>query len=182
MKKFRFLGIDDSFKEYRAYIAGAVVEGNSYLEGVLVDSIDVDGLDATDKIIRMVKRSKFREQIHCIFLSGITFGGFNVADIEEISERLQTPVVVVTRKKPDFKAIMDALRNVSHSELRKRIIEKAGDVHQHREIFFQFKGCSYDSAVEFITSSTLKGNIPECLRIAHMIASAIVHGESRGRV
>ncbi len=182
MKSWRFAGFDDSFKGDECYIVGAVVEGNSYLEGVMVDKIEVDGLDSTSKIVSMIKKSKFRRQIKVIFLDGVTFGGFNVADIAEISSSLDIPVIAVTRKKPDFESIYRALENVSDSEIRKRIMEKAGEIRAHGDIFFQFSGCGAEDAVRMIDASTLKGNMPECLRVAHMIATAIVHGESRGKV
>ena len=182
MKSWRFAGFDDSFKEDECYIIGAVFQGNSYLEGVMADRIEVDGLDSTAKIISMVRRSKFRNQIRAIFLDGITFGGFNVADIAEISESVNIPVIAVTRKKPDFESIYRALENVPEPEIRKSIIGRSGKIHSHGDVFFQFSGCDAETAVEMIGASTLKGNMPECLRVAHMIATAIVHGESRGKV
>ncbi len=182
MKSWRFVGFDDSFKGDECFIVGAVVEGKNYLEGVIVDRIEVDGLDSTSKIVSMLRKSKFRNQIRAIFLDGITFGGFNVADITEISRSLSTPLIVVMRKKPDFESIYRALENLPDFELRKKIIERAGDVHSYGSVFFQFSGCDRQSAIEMINASILKGNIPECLRMAHLIATAVVHGESKGRV
>ncbi len=182
MKSWRFAGFDDSFKGDECYIVGTVFEGSRYLEGVMVDRIEIDGLDSTSRIISMVRRSKFRKQIRAIFLDGVTFGGFNVADIAEISRSLSVPVIAVTRRRPDFESIFRALENVPDYELRKTIIEKAGEIHAHRGVFFQFSGCDIEAVVEMIDASTLKGNMPECLRVAHIIATAIVHGESRGKV
>ncbi len=182
MKSWRFVGFDDSFKGEECFIVGAVVEGKNYLEGVITGRIKVDGLDSTSKIISMLKRSKFRNQIKAIFLDGITFGGFNMADISEISESLSIPVIVVMRKKPDFESIYRALENLPDFEIRKEIVQSAGEVHSYGDIFFQFTGCEMDEAVEMIEASILKGKIPECLRMAHLIATGIVHGESRGKV
>lgn len=181
MRQFRFLGIDDSFSGDRGILVGVVTAGNCYVEGVMVDDLPVDGLDATERIIRMVKRSKFREQIRCIFLSGITFGGFNLADVGEISETLSIPVVVVMRKAPNFKSIERALRNLDGYAERMAILRKAGEIHEAGDIYIQFSGCSYEDAESFLKGSILRGNIPECLRLAHLIASAVIHGESRGR-
>ncbi|WP_456370538.1 endonuclease dU [Geoglobus sp.] len=181
MKQARFLGIDDSFSGKRCVIAGVVTEGSCYVEGVMVESIAVDGMDVTDKIVRMVSRSKFREQIRCIFLGGITFGGFNVADIEIISDGLSTPVVVVMRKRPDLDSIKRALQNLEMGDERLSTIEKAGEIREAGGIFIQFTGCDYGQAVSFLKSATLKGYIPECLRLAHIVASAVIHGENRGR-
>ncbi len=182
MKSWRFIGFDDSFKGDECYIVGAVVEGKSYLEGVMVDRIEVDGLDSTSRIVSMLRRSKFKNQIKAVFLDGVTFGGFNVADIAEINSSLNIPVIAVTRKKPDFESIYRALENLSDAELRKGIIKKAGEVHTYRDVYFQFSGCDMKNAVEMINVSILKGNMPECLRIAHIIATAIIHGESKGKV
>ncbi|AKG91763.1 hypothetical protein GAH_00909 [Geoglobus ahangari] len=182
MKQLRFLGIDDSFSGERAIVAGVVTEGNCYVEGVMVEEITVDGLDVTEKIVGMVRRSKFREQVRCIFLNGVTFGGFNVADIEVISSSLSVPVIAVMRKRPDFLAIQDALKNVGDAERRMEVIRKAGEVHEVDGVFIQFKGCGYEEAASLLKSATLKGNVPECLRLAHLVASAVIHGESRGRV
>lgn len=181
MKQLRFLGFDDSFSGERGVLVGVVTAGNCYVEGVMVDDLPVDGLDATERIIRMVNKSKFREQIRCIFLSGITYGGFNLADVSEISETLTIPVVVVMRKAPDFESIERALRNLENYAERMEILRNAGEVHEVGDVFVQFSGCTLSEAESFLKASVLKGNIPECLRIAHMIASAIIHGENRGR-
>ena len=180
MKEWRFVGFDDSFKGDRCYMVGCIT-ASTYVEGFMVDSIEVDGMDATHKIVSMVRRSKFREQLKCIFLSGLTFGGFNIADINEINRRTGIPVVVVMRKMPNFQDIERALMNVENYEERIRTIQKAGEIHSLNELFVQLAGCNEDEARLFLKASTLKGKMPEPLRIAHMVASAIVHGESRGR-
>ncbi len=180
MKEWRFVGFDDSFKGDRCYIVGCIT-ASTYIEGFMVDSIEVDGMDATRKIISMVERSKFREQLKCIFLSGVTFGGFNIADISEINRRTGIPVVVVMRKMPNFKDIERALMNVGEYEERIRRMRRAGKVYSLNEVYVQLAGCSVDEARVFLRGSTLKGKLPEPLRISHMVASAIVHGESKGR-
>ena len=70
MKKWRFVGFDDSFKKNFGCIVGCVTAG-TLVEGFMYAEIEVDGLDVTDKIVTLIKRSKFKEQIRCIFLSGI---------------------------------------------------------------------------------------------------------------
>ena len=180
MKEWRFVGFDDSFKDERCYIVGCIT-ASTYIEGFMVDSIEVDGMDVTSRIISMVRRSKFREQLRCIFLSGVTFGGFNIADIREINRRTGIPVVVVMRKMPSFQDIERALMNVGEYERRIQTLRKAGEIHHLNGLYVQLAGCSADEARAFLKGSTLKGKMPEPLRIAHMVASAIVHGESRGR-
>ena len=180
MKEWRFVGFDDSFKENFGCIVGCVTAG-TYVEGFMYSEIEIDGLDVTDKIVTLIRKSKFRDQIKCIFLSGITFGGFNVADIRQIFDRVKIPVVVVMRKKPNFDEIFNALKNVSDAELRREIMVSAGNVFELENVFVQLSGCDLKEVETFIQASRLKGNLPECLRIAHMVASAIVHGESKGK-
>ncbi len=181
LKVWRFLGIDDSFRGKDCVIVGCVTQGNAYVDGFMVGRISVDGLDSTQVIVKMVSKSKFRRQIKCIFLNGITFGGFNIADIHEIYEKLNIPVVVVMRRMPDFDAIFDALKNFEDGDVRKEMIEKAGKVYKAANLFIQISGCSLDEALEFLKKSKLKGNVPEALRLAHLVASSIIHGESKGR-
>jgi len=184
MKQWRFVAFDDGFagfKSEKACIVGCITAG-TYVEGFLFDSIEVDGLDATSKITSLVLKSKFRNQLKCIFLSGITFAGFNMADVHEIYEKTGIPVVVVMRKIPNLDEIARALKNVSDAERRMEILKKAGKVHKISEgLYVQTAGCDVDEAKTFIEASVAKGNIPEALRIAHLAASAIIYGESKKR-
>ncbi len=184
MRQWRFVAFDDGFagfKSENACIVGCITAG-TYVEGFLFDSIEVDGLDVTSKIISLVLKSKFRNQLKCIFLSGITFGGFNMADIQEIYEKTGIPVVVIMRKIPNFDEISKALKNVSETERRIEILNKAGNIYKISEgLYVQTAGCSVEEAKLFIKASIVKGNIPEALRIAHLVASAIIYGESKKR-
>ncbi len=180
MKVWRFVGFDDSFGGGVAYIVGCVTAG-SYVEGFLIDKIEIDGFDVTDKIIELVNSSKFKIQLKCIFLDGITFAGFNIADIGEIYRRTGIPVVAVMRRMPNFEEINKALRNLDKFEERLKLIEKAGEIHEAEGLFVQINGCGIDEAKTFIRASRFKGKIPEALRIAHLVASALIHGESKRR-
>ncbi len=190
MKKWRFVGFDDSFKVSgsisevkgdKAVIIGCVTAG-TIPEGFIFDRIEIDGMDSTEKIEAMLRKSKFWGQIRCIFLSGLTFGGFNTVDISKINERTGIPVVVVMRRYPDFKSIEKALKNVSDKEMRWRAIKRAGKVIKLENVYIQIRGCSVEEAETFLRLSTREGHIPEPLRLAHMVATAIIHGESKGKV
>ena len=184
MKQWRFVAFDDGFAGFnseKACIVGCITAG-TYVESFLFDIIEIDGLDVTQKIASLVLKSKFRNQLRCIFLSGITFAGFNIADIHEIHRKTEIPVVVVMRKQPNLNEMLNALKNVSDREKRAEILKKAGKVHKISEgLYVQTAGCSVDEARLFVKASVVKGNIPEALRIAHLVASAIIYGESKKR-
>jgi len=181
MKKWRFLGIDDSFDGSKCCIVGCVT-CDGYIEGFMYSEIAIDGLDATYRIVKMISRSKFRDQIKCMFLPGITFGGFNVVNIREIYETTGIPVIVVMRKMPDMNEFLSAIENVSDSEIRKRIVAEAGEIYKIETVYVQIAGLNIRDAKMYLRAGTVKGNIPEAIRVAHLAASAIIHGESRGKV
>jgi len=180
MKKWRFLGIDDSFDDRRCCIVGCVT-CDGYVEGFMYEEIEVDGLNATEKVVKMVKKSKFRDQLRCIFLPGLTFGGFNVVDIQKVYDETATPVVVVMRRMPDMKEFMSAIENLSDADVRKSIVQRAGEIYRTKTLYIQFAGTSFEEAGNYLRAATIKGNMPESVRIAHLVASAIIHGESKGK-
>ena len=180
MKLWRVVGFDDSFKDDLAYIVGCVT-CKDYVEGFLIDRIEVDGWDVSEKITDLVSNSKFYKQIKCVLLSGITFAGFNVADLEFIHESLGIPVVVVLERYPDFEKIEKALRNLEGFERRMELVRKAGEVKKVGKVLVQLKGCDLDFAERILKLTIRKGKTPEPLRIAHLVASALIHRESRRR-
>src|SRR5438093_9661879 len=111
--KSRFLGIDDApfhFSDESVPVVGVVIQAPSYIEGVLTTIAEVDGHDATDRIAAMVAGSRYRAGLAMILIDGTAVGGFNVIDVDSLHEKVDRPVVTVTRRKPDLAAIETALR------------------------------------------------------------------------
>jgi endonuclease V-like protein UPF0215 family len=127
--EIRILGIDDSaLLNEKVMIVGTVFRGGDWIDGVLRSEITRDGLDATGVIVRMIKNSRHYGQLRIIMLDGVTYGGFNVVDIEELYRETGLPVIVVMRSYPDFEKIRSALRHFSDGEERWGIIKKAGEI------------------------------------------------------
>ena len=161
-------------------VAGAVFAGLR-LDGVLVGRIKRDGWDAWEQIERLVSNSKFKEHTQMIMLQGIALGGFNVVDVFSLHESLQLPIMVISRKEPDMAAIKRALYTHIHGGQEKwLIIKKLGPMEPVGKIHIQRVGLSRDQAAELIHRFSVHSLIPEPIRIAHLIAGAIGHGESRG--
>jgi len=186
-REIRILGIDDmpfSFGEEKVDIVGVVMRGGIYLEGVLKTTIEVDGKDATEKIIEMVERSKHKEQLKLIMIDGVALGGFNVIDGEKIYLETSLPVITITRKKPDMQKIKEALRkHFDDWEKRLKIIEKGGikEIKLNYPVYIKHFGIDEKDAVDAIKISIIRGAIPEPIRVAHLIATGIKKGESTGR-
>ena len=181
-KEIRIIGIDDGpfipRGKGNAVIVGVIYRGNDLLEGVVQDSVTVDGSDATKKIIDLIRFSKFYEALKIVMLYGITVGGFNVIDPCQLYEELKLPVIIIIEKKPDLKSIKKALSYVEKGEEKWEIIKKNSDFkkyqfenHEH-PIYFSSIGIE-DDDVRFIIKFSIKtGRIPEPIRVAHIIASS----------
>jgi len=184
-KEIRILGIDDSnfTREDRdVLVVGALLRGGYWIDGVLSTHVQRDGLDATEKIINMILKTRYKD-LRAIMLKGVTIAGFNLIDIEKLNQDTGLPVVVVMRKMPDIDSIEKALTNLDYLEKRVEIIRKAGEIYkgtvqEKSDIFFQFKGIEEGDARELIRISSMHSNIPEPLRVAHIIATGVVRGES----
>jgi endonuclease V-like protein UPF0215 family len=187
-QQIRLLGIDDSpftFTDKYAKIIGVVMRGGSYLECVLKNQVSIDGDDATCVCKDIIKKTRHRKQLKAMLLDGISLGGFNVVDIDNIFKSTNLPVITVTRDKPDFEKIEKALvKNFIDWEKRLKII-KNGDIYEvktsHNPIYVKCSGIDIEEAKEIIKISTIRGVIPEPIRVAHLIASGIVRGESYGK-
>ncbi len=183
--QIRILGIDDSaLINEKVMIIGAFFRGGGQLDGVLKSEITKDGMDATKAITGMVRNSKYYSQIRVIMLDGVTYAGFNPVDIKKIFEETNIPVIVFMRSCPDFEKIRLALEHLPGKEVRWEIISRAGKIYkiaQENPVYIQLCGIDKESAVEIVRMASTHGNIPEPLRVAHLIATGIVLGESTGK-
>lgn len=184
----RILGIDDSpfsFGAGTALVVGAVMRTPSYLEGVMRTEVDVDGCDSTQKIVDMVSGSRYRDQIKTILIDGIALAGFNIIDVEQLHYELKIPVLTVTRDRPDMRSIRNALKKhfVDWRErytLVTRLPLKRIET-EHKPLWASGLGLEWSEFEEIVGASTVRGAVPEPLRVAHLIATAMTIGESHGR-
>ena len=51
----------------------------------------------------------------------------------------------------------------------------------YNPIFVKYVGLSIEETKEIIKISTIRGVVPEPIRVAHLIASGITRGESHGK-
>ena len=183
-KEIRVIGIDDAPHKFKSkgniLIIGTIFRGGSSLDGVLSTKASIDGNNATAKIIEMINKSRFKSQLQCIFLDGIAVGGFNIIDIKELSKKTKLPVIVIIRKKPDIARIKKILTRIKKKS-KIKLLEKAGPVVPAGKIYIQLTGLSIEKANEILKISCTRSHIPEAIRLAHIIASGITYGESRGK-
>ncbi len=186
--KSRFLGIDDApfrFSDEFVPVVGVVMQAPSYIEGVLTTLAEVDGHDATERIAEMIRGSRYREGLHMIFVDGTAVGGFNIVDVDALHEAAGVPIVTITRRKPNMAAIETALkRRFVDWEERLRFIRRHGVEAmptKHTPLYVTYVGATRNDVREALALTTVRGALPEPIRVAHLIAAAIIKGESSGR-
>jgi endonuclease V-like protein UPF0215 family len=187
-EEIRILGVDDgpfTKKDKEVIVIGVIFRGGEFIDGLLRTYVSVDGLDATEKLSEMINSSKHKQQLKVIMLDGITLGGFNIIDIKKLYSETKIPVIVINRKIPDLKSIKTALeKNFEDFEKRWKMILNAGKIKELKlekfSIYYQNLGLEDEETEEIILLSTKHAQIPEPLRVAHLIATGIVKGESEG--
>jgi endonuclease V-like protein UPF0215 family len=181
--EIRVLGIDDGrfvpHTKGTVEVVGVVYRGGYWFEGVMHTEITIDGLYATKKLAAMIKKSSYYGEIRVIILDGITFAGFNVVDIKELSFKVDLPVMSVVREKPNLEEIKSALNNLPDFETRWQAIENAGELLEvetrngENHVYMQTAGFFREDAVKLLKRTSTRSNIPEALRVAHIIASGL---------
>ena len=74
-----------------------------------------------------------------------------------------------------------ALRRLPSPERRLELLRRAGPVHVSGPFAFQVQGADPGELADALQRLTDRGNVPEALRIAHLIGTALVTGESGRR-
>jgi endonuclease V-like protein UPF0215 family len=179
-REIRVLGVDDGpFTPHQGYapVVGVVFRGGYWLDGVLSTKVKVDGFDATDNISSMIVESPHYRQVRVIMLDGVTFGGFNIVSIKELNILTKLPVIVVTRDKPDFREIHAALRNLPRSAERWAAVQDAGQIFEVQarsrgeRVYMEICGIRESDARRIVQLTSTRSNVPEALRVAHLVAS-----------
>ena len=152
----------------------------NYVEGVLRTSVAIDGTDATDRILSLLGASPFLDGVRAVLLDGIAVGGFNLIDLDRLHARLGRPIVTVTRRAPDFAAIHAALRKYfpRDAPARWRLVQAHSlfrlPTSEGNPLRLSAVGCTRTEAAAIVRRTTVRGNLPEPLRLARLIARAIV--------
>lgn len=181
--EIRVLGVDDCPFTPRSKsfidVIGVVYRGGYWLDGVMKTSIQIDGLDATERIAMMIAKSPHYHQLRVVMLNGITFAGFNVVNIKRLFENIQLPVIALTKEKPDMDRIKAAIQKLPNRRERWRAVKAAGDIFKLKTkdnaelLSMQIAGIARHDAEKIVKMTSTRSSLPEALRVAHLIASGL---------
>jgi len=175
------IGVDDgkippkNLIQRKALLTAVKLKGFS-IDNVFLTEITVDGLDATTALIKLLKGKIF----DLIFLSGVSFAGFNLIDVKELFNALNKPVIIVADEKPDNLAVKKALKlHFKDWVKRWRIVKKLGRLYRVKiglyknPLYFEVSGIHHRKARELIRAFSLFSKAPEPVRIARIIARGL---------
>ena len=179
--EIRVLGVDDSpfipQSKGKLALIGVVFRGGYWIEGLMKTKITIDGLDVTDNLSLMIKESMHFKQLQLVMLNGIMFGGFNVVDLNKLHLTTKLPIISIIRKKPNLPSIKKAMKKLPNFNKRWKNVLEAGELFESpkkdnkSKIFFQKRGVSKEDAHKIIRITSTRSNLPEALRVAHIVAS-----------
>jgi endonuclease V-like protein UPF0215 family len=117
--------------------------------------------------------------LRVVFLRGITIAGLSVIDLPDLASRTRLPVIAASRKAPAESTLASALDAAGFPE-RKTAVARAGPAFAWRNLHVEIAGVASHEARDLLDVFAGKSSFPEPVRIAHLVARAVVDGESRG--
>lgn len=173
------VGVEDgSFQKgiSKTAILAVVLFNGTKIEKIKAKRIAVDGLDATEKLVDAFRKLEFE----AVFLSGISFAGFNIVDPMVIHEIYKRPVIVISRTKPNNVAVKRALKKYFEDwKKRWEVFKKIGHVYRilvvtgEPLVYVETVGISIKQAQNIIRSFAFCGRMPEPIRVARLIARGL---------
>ena len=157
------------------------MEGADLVESVATTHFPVDGDDATGFLSAWIAGLRCRPALQGVLLGGITIAGLGVVDIREMAERLRLPTLVVNRRDPAAHRLADALRAAGLADRLAQVERTPPAIPAGDHLFVAAAGVDPGTALGWVDASRGKSELPEPLRLAHLIARGVTTGESRGR-
>jgi len=118
-------------------------------------------------------------------LNGCVISWFNIVDIQTVYERLQIPLICVTYEESEgleehiarhFEASERDVRIEAYKRLGDRVPVKLSD---HFEVLIRFLGVEEAEAEMVLKKFTAHGRVPEPLRVARIVARALLRTENQ---
>ena len=157
-------------------LIGVVCQGIRIVN-VVSTEIEIDGHDGTEKLIELATQNE--KHVQFIFTHTITFGGFNIVDLEKIYNELNKPIIAINERKVDLDGVVNAIEKKFPNEANKKVqcILGAGDLYHTKistagglsTIYFHKKGIKIKDVESLLLKVCLDSKLPECVRIAHLI-------------
>ena len=175
------IGFDDatfelhSEKKYTQLI-GVICQGTRMIR-VTKAKILIDGNDATEKLIQLVKKNE--KHVQYVITHTITFGGFNLVNLNTIYSEIQKPIIAITEREVDLDSVIVALQNKFPDTYKNKVsnIVDAGNLYETEintaggltKLYFHCKGIKIKEIESLLKKICIDSKLPEPVRMAHLI-------------
>jgi len=176
----RALGVAESFKQgqKRSVLAGVVLRSDFVIDGVALGRTSVGGNDATSSIAALFRRFR-RNDVNLILVSGAILSLYNIIDVDLLARKTRLPVICLTYK--ETAGIEGSIRRhfpdgaeeklKAYSKLGKRVGVTLRTGHR---VYVRTAGLEPEGAKPVLDLFTLQGSIPEPVRVAKLLARALL--------
>ena len=144
---------------------------------VVRDDIMIDGDDATEKIIKLVRDNE--KHVQYVLTHTITFGGFNLVNLTDIYTETGKYVIAITEREVDFDSVNKALKSKFPNTYKNKLryIIEAGNLYKTEintagglsKLFFHCKGIAIRDVDSLLEKICIDSKLPESVRMAHLI-------------
>jgi endonuclease V-like protein UPF0215 family len=146
------------------------------LDRMRIGVVQVDQLDSTDVILTLLKGTR----TDIIFLSGVSFAGFNIVDSKRLHDTLHIPVIIISREEPDNASVKGALKqHFTDWKTRWELIRRLGKIHafapkpSEQPLHFESVGIPAAQAKRIIQAYCVTSRVPEPIRVAGITAKGL---------
>ncbi len=180
-KGIRALGIAESFRREvggRAVLAGIVQRSDGVVDGLVLGSCTVGGMDATDGIMQMWKNLE-RDDVNVILLSGCIISWFNIVDLPRVHDETSTPLICLTYRESEGLTTVLKRRFPDDWALRNSIYMSNGDrvpvqLKTGFKVYVRFLGLGESDCSSILNKFIMHGRYPEPIRLAKMVARSVL--------
>ena len=117
------------------------------------------------------------KQIKLVLLFNNIMAGLGILDLTVLSEQWKIPIIILSEKKPVKEDIMKLLKNLHFTDDYSTILMKNPDTWiqlENSRLYGLLLNIANEEANEVINNLKLTGDLPEPLRIADLVAKAIL--------
>lgn len=184
-KAIRVLGLAESFRRdssQDAVLAGVVMRSDFIVDGVVIGRCKVGGMDITDSILEMYRKLD-RDDISALMINGCIISWFNVIDLNKLYKETNLASICLTYYPSDGlrkyfikyfpEDWNERVKVYEENGPRNEVVNKNGF-----KIYLRAVGIDVETALNLVNKYTLFGRVPEPLRLARLIAHAILEEKS----
>ena len=179
-RAFRALGIAECFLRGlpKSLLAGVVMRGDLIIDGAAFSTATVGGMDATDSVLSIIHQLN-RPDINVVLLNGCVISWYNVIDLSRVYEESRRPLICVTYE--PSRGLEEHFRRNFPADWQQRvaIYRRNGgrtplQLRTGFTVYIRYFGLTYSDTQQILNRFTLHGRIPEPLRVAQLLARALI--------